>query len=220
MTTLAPTIEVLRAISRNFNDVLGANQGTRHAPPDLTNDIATLMESLNDNNVYRFQQGRVLSDDTGGAVEDVVLTGLLSLTEGEKTPLTEYNETIQHLQRRRRITSVAEQAKFVSNTTGPRITIDPPIETPMVTPIENEFQDYEGMSVDENEDSEEDGPTEIGQILDELVEGFEDSTLLRLSEEDVALDMDEVVMEVEELLSDLDYDSASDDSESGGFTGN
>lgn len=54
------------------------------------------------------------SFDTGGAVEDVVLKGLLSLTEGEKTPLTQYNEAIQHLQRRRRITSVAEQAKFVS----------------------------------------------------------------------------------------------------------
>ena len=48
------------------------------------------------------------------------------------------------------------------------------------------------MSVDENEDE---SPTEIGQILDELTDGFEDPTLLRLStlsEEDVALDMDEV----------------------------
>lgn len=34
--------------------------------PDLTNDIATLMESLNENNVYRFQKGRVLGEDTGG----------------------------------------------------------------------------------------------------------------------------------------------------------
>ena len=50
--------------------------------------------------------------------------------------------------------------------------------------------DYKDMSVDENEDI---SPTEIGQILDELTDGFEDPTLLRLStlsEEDVALDMD------------------------------
>ena len=44
------------------------------------------------------------------------------------------------------------------------------------------------MSVDENEEDE--GHTEIRQILDEVAEGFEDPTLLRLSEEDVALDMD------------------------------
>ena len=72
------------------------------------------------------------------------------------------------------------------------------------------------MSVDENE--EEDEPTEIGQTPDELVERFEDPTFLRLSEEDVALDMDEAVVDVEEQLSDLDYDS--DDSEGGGLAGN
>jgi len=76
----------------NFNDTLGVDQGTRHAPPDLTNDIATLMESLNENNMYRFQKGRVSDEDTGGTVKDVILVGLHNLTEGKKTPLTEYNE--------------------------------------------------------------------------------------------------------------------------------
>jgi hypothetical protein len=65
----------------------------------------------------------------------------------------------------------------------------------MAAMTENEFRYYDGMSIDENE---EERPTEIGQILDDLVEGFEDSTLLRLSEEGVALDMDEVVVEVVE----------------------
>ena len=54
--TLALIIDVLRTISQNFNDTLGANQGTQHAPPDLTNDIATLVESLNDNDVYGIEQ--------------------------------------------------------------------------------------------------------------------------------------------------------------------
>ena len=69
------------------------------------------------------------------------------------------------------------------------------------------------MSVDENDEDEH--PTEIRQILDELADGVEDTTLLRLGEEDVALDMDEVVMEVEEQeeLSDDDEDSE----ESGGL---
>ena len=74
------------------------------------------------------------------------------------------------------------------------------------------------MSVDEKEEDE--GPTEIGQILDQLADGFasEDPTLLRLNEEDVALDMDEVVLEVEEQeLSESDSD---DESESCGLAGN
>ena len=35
----------------------------RHAPADLADDIHTLMESLDENNVYRIQKGRVLDDD-------------------------------------------------------------------------------------------------------------------------------------------------------------
>ena len=133
------------------------------------------------------------------------------------TPLTEYNDAIQHLQRQRGIVSVAEQAKSHSKTlqvlprptnTAGSATTDPSLETPTRL-NEKEFQDYNGMSVDENNKDE--GPTEIGKILDGLVDGFEDSTLLRLSEEDVALDMDEVVMEVEEQMSESD----DEDTESG-----
>ena len=58
-------------------------------------------------------------------------------------------------------------------------------------------------------------PTKIGQILDELADGVEDTTLLRLSEEDVALDMDEVVVEVEEQEEPSDDDEDSE--ESGGL---
>ena len=79
----------------------------------------------------------------------------------------------------------------------------------MVT--ENKSQDYEGMSVDENVEEDE-RPTEI---LEELADGVEDTTLLRLSEEDVALDMDEVVVEVEEQEEPSDDDEDSE--ESGGL---
>jgi len=77
---------------------------------------------------------------------------------------------------------------------------------------ENKSLDYEGMSVDENAAEH---PTEIRQILGELADGVEDTTLLRLSEEDVTLDMDEVVMEVEEQEEPSDDDEASE--ESGGL---
>ena len=111
--------------------------------------------------------------------------------------------------------SVAEQAKNHAlmqraTTAGPSATAGPGVETP-TSCIQNEFQDCDSMSVDKNE--EEEGPTEIGQILDEVAEGFEDPTLLRLSEEDVALDMDEVIVEVEELSH---SNEDLDDSESGG----
>ena len=100
--------------------------------------------------------------------------------------------------------SIAKQVKSMSlqllsqptAAMGPSVTIDPPIETPMPMVTENKSQDYEAMSVDENEEDEH--PTEFRQILDELADGVEDTTLLRLSEEDVALDMDEVIVEVEE----------------------
>ena len=85
-------------------------------------------------------------------------------------------------------------------------------QTSLVTVTEDKSLDYEDMSGDENEDG---SPTEIGQMLDESTGGFEDP---RLSEEDVALDMDEVVVETEELEELYDSDD-NGDSESGGLAG-
>ncbi|KAF9477171.1 hypothetical protein BDN70DRAFT_948601 [Pholiota conissans] len=206
LDTLAPTIEVLRSIARNFNETLGADQGTRHAPPDLTNDIATLMESLKEHRVYCLNEGRVLGDDTGGAVKDVILVGLHHLTEGAKTPLTEYNEAIQQLQRRRAILSVADQARIASDATPTRAHPNPqPILLPaQATRASDVNQGLEDTSEEEQKDGEK--RTEIEMILDDLVHGVQDQTLLRVGEEDVAFDMDEVVVEVEE-----DEDESSDD---------
>jgi hypothetical protein len=69
----------------NFNDTLGDDQGTHHTPPNVTNDITTLMESLNNDNVSRFQKDKVSGEDIGGVVKDVILVGLRSLTESETT---------------------------------------------------------------------------------------------------------------------------------------
>lgn len=103
--------------------------------------------------------------------------------------------------------SVAEQAKVaklesmsmrllsqltatasLTATTDPGPPVEIEAQTPMETLTENKPQDYEDMmSVDENEEYER--PTEIGQILDELADGarVEDTTLLRLSEDDVGI---------------------------------
>jgi hypothetical protein len=49
---VSPCVEALRRLYKGFNDVLGADQGTQHAPPDLTQDIQELMKSLDDHKVY------------------------------------------------------------------------------------------------------------------------------------------------------------------------
>ena len=90
----------------SFNDILGADQGTRHAPANLSNDIETLVESLDAHNVYRVQLGRVLGNDDGGPVKDAITAGLQSLTAGTKSPLSEYNEAFCLLQKRRKIIPV------------------------------------------------------------------------------------------------------------------
>ena len=92
------------------------------------------------------------------------------------------NEAIHHLQRSRGIISVAKQAESVSpsrqlssqptTTTGHSLsaaTVE--TQTSLVTVTEDKSLDYEDMSVDEMEDE---SPTEIGQILNELRDGFED----------------------------------------------
>ena len=103
-------------------------------------------------------------------------------------PTTDYNEAIQHLQRSRGIISIAKQAESVSPSrqlsSQPTTTMGHSLsaatvetQTSLVTAptavTEDKSLDYEDMSVDEMEDE---SPTEIGQILDELRDGFENPT--------------------------------------------
>lgn len=88
--------------------------------------------------------------------------------------------------------SVVEQASL-SQQPEPTTTAtpDPTTRPPLITP---------GGDVQD----------EIEMILDELADGVAEPTLLRLSEEDVALDMDEVVVDV---IDDEEEESDDDDSE-------
>ena len=60
------------------------------------------MESLDENDVHRINKGRVLDDDDE-LVKDVIATGLQNLAseEGNKNPLSEYNEAFRNLQAQR-----------------------------------------------------------------------------------------------------------------------
>ena len=100
-------VEVLRQLDHTFNLVLGADQGTRNAPPDLTNDIQALISSLEEHKVYKIILGRVLTGENE-PVTDVVAIGLQNLTEGAKNSRSEYNTTFHCLQMRRRMTPMTD----------------------------------------------------------------------------------------------------------------
>ena len=104
---VGPCVEVLRQLDRTFNSVLGADQGTRHAPLDLTNDIRALISSLEEHSVYKIIPRRVLTGENE-SVKDVVAIGLYNLTEGAKNPLSEYNTAFRRLQTRRRMVPVTD----------------------------------------------------------------------------------------------------------------
>jgi hypothetical protein len=63
------------------------------------------MESLEENNVHRLQNGRELDKDDG-PVKNVMAVGLQNLVEGNKNPLSDGNEAFQRLQRRRNMAPV------------------------------------------------------------------------------------------------------------------
>jgi len=79
-----------------LNDTLGGDQGTKHAPPDLEDDIESLMSSLNKHKLYHIQKGWMVKEEE--IVKHVVGVGLQSLTAGEKSPLNEYNAAFRRLQ--------------------------------------------------------------------------------------------------------------------------
>ena len=186
---MAPCIDVLRQLSKTFNDNLGADQGTRHTPANLTDDIQSLMESLEEHNVYQIQNGWVLDEDDG-PVKDVMGVGLQNLVDGNKNPLSKYNEAFQHLQRRRKMTPVNPKTNPSQSTSTipkePEKLSIQPIQEHIIQAVSGEnmqwLGDDEGME---------------GKLTDsETLNSFEDSDNLNeprfppLGADNVALDMD------------------------------
>jgi hypothetical protein len=220
---VGPCVEVLRQLDRTFNSVLGADQGTRHAPPDLTNDIQALISSLEEHRVYKIIPGRVLTGENE-PVKDVVAIGLQNLTEGAKNPLSEYNTAFRRLQTRRRMTPVTElptpqspgpadlpqfettvitenvDLLVHSPAIGASIQSDPTLKNPVSALTEDPNLE---PSITEPEDDEENVESLAG-MLDNLYNG---ETLPLLSELDVTFNMDEVEILEEDPWDDNDSDS-------------
>ncbi|KAH9912438.1 uncharacterized protein B0H18DRAFT_1054099 [Fomitopsis serialis] len=99
LAMVSPCIDILRRLSTQLNDSLGAKQGSKHTSPSLERDITVLMQSLRQHRVYELEPGREIDDDKA-VVPDSYTLGL-ELLEG---PLDEFNRSIAKLQARCRST--------------------------------------------------------------------------------------------------------------------
>jgi len=137
------------------------------------------MESLDENNIYRIQKGWILDDDNE-PVKDVIKVGLQNLTEGNKNPLSEYNEAFQNLQAWQRMKPVvAEPSKEKSV---------PQCSTTAIPPWQEGFSGF-GMGSEGMFDAEDDADKTIS--LFRVLEGDEDEPgFSTTGADDVALDMD------------------------------
>ena len=209
LETISPCVVALGDLQKTLNDTLGGDQGTKHAPPDLKEDMESLMSSLDEHKVYQIQEGRMVKEEE--VVKDVVGGGLHNLTAGEKNPLNEYNAAFRRLQIRRKMKPVSlaaleghsEQATTHIPTQSPQ-----PPPTPSVTSSIASIPAAEGDEEESEEAPVTEETSEIDKILEDVENGVADETLPRLTEDDVALDMDEIVVEDDKFV---DTDESDDD---------
>jgi len=157
----------------------------QHTPADLTDDIHTLMENLDHNNVYRIQKGRVLDDDDE-LVKDVIKVGLQNLTEGNKNPLSssEYNQAFQNLQARRRMKPVVSEPSKEKGATPDPDSV-PQLLITAIPPRREGFSGFR-MSREGMFDAEDDADETISLLGD-----LEDEPgISTTGADDVTLDMD------------------------------
>ncbi len=182
---IAPCVGVLRDLARTMRDLLGSDIGTRHAPSNLATDIATLMESLVDHDVYK-DKGHRFAEGDGLPVPDVVAVGFQHLTAGTKNPLDEYNLAFTHLQARRRLRPLVGDFHSVESQQAPitSATVQLEQDTDIDMERDNEqvhtVSDAMVASIDESDDLDD----FWRMILDD------EPTLTLDSAADVALDMD------------------------------
>ncbi|KAJ3515079.1 hypothetical protein NMY22_g14542 [Coprinellus aureogranulatus] len=222
---ISPCVYALRHLATAMKKVLGTDIGTRHASVDLRVDIETLMNSLAEHRVYEQVAGRKLDDDDK-PVPDIVAEGLLGLVDG--TVLQEYNTMFKKLQERRRIRPVTgnepteeDAPKDIADATqapsdgsqprnlsqnGAQTSPDPSAQVQAAIASHNlTANDAPGTgTTDRADDDSDDGEdeTEWRGIRSALED--EEETLPLLTEGDVALDMDEEVVEEDMEEDELD----------------
>ncbi|KAJ7817342.1 hypothetical protein B0H13DRAFT_1922966 [Mycena leptocephala] len=159
--------------------VLGSDQGTKHEPADLKEDIALLMASLAEHDVYQVK-GRVFAEGDGVPTPDVIAVGAQQLTASSSNPLTEYNTSFKRLQSRLRLQPLVGgslESDVRTLAVAADVSMDRPLEQ---TPPDD----------DDSENGDEPGDTEQLSAFEQAMEEDEEPTLTRITAADVALDMD------------------------------
>ncbi|KAJ7192777.1 hypothetical protein C8J57DRAFT_1657987 [Mycena rebaudengoi] len=215
LALISPCVDILRQLATKINMDLGARQGSKHATPDLWEDIAVLMESLDEHDVYTLTEGRVLDDDEQ-PVPDIVSDGMAALIHGSAiTPLAEFNAQFNVLRERRRVTPVSELMSLI-NTTG-----SPGAFIPVVggDDMQTDSEPVVGASSDSALDDDDEPPELVDadnsdDAEDDNEDLFADSpTLTRFNEGDVDLDMDDDIPDWSLDSDDEDYANSDSDSD-------
>jgi hypothetical protein len=201
---VSPCISVLRRLSTTITKVLGSDQGTKHQPADLKNDIALLMASLSEHDVYQIK-GRVFAKDNGSPTPDVILIGAQQLTDSSLNPLTEYNSMFKRLQSRRRMQPLvgswsesAPATEFPSHTNASvLLTSIPTVQDLVSEKVAGDIAVVSGSNSDEEDENSitdsdlDDGPaTEQLSAFERVLDEDDGPMLTWDTVADVALDMD------------------------------
>ncbi|KAJ7022410.1 hypothetical protein C8F04DRAFT_960328 [Mycena alexandri] len=206
LALVSPCVDILRTLATRINTDLGARQGAKHTIPNLTEDIAALMDSLNEHDVYTLQPGRVLDDDEK-PVPDILAVGMAALTHGASTtPLADFNRQFESLRERRRLTPIADLLHLL-DVDGDAVL--PPVELPVgAAPAEDDQVALPRLEEIPDSDEEE-GDVDAGE--EELL--LASPTLTRLNAEDVALDMDVHEWYLDGEEDDSDYEGSGGESD-------
>ncbi|KAJ6629084.1 hypothetical protein B0H10DRAFT_2160566 [Mycena sp. CBHHK59/15] len=181
---IAPCISVLRRLSTTIRQVLGSDQGSKHEPTDLKEDIVLLMDSLAEHEVYQ-------GDDS--PTPDVVSVEVQQLTDSSANPLTEYNTMFTRLQSQLHLKPLVSRWSECEPmaSAGPLQPLATAVLPPSIPDPEALSQNHDDGATPDNSDDEEDienveQPLALEQAMDEE----DEATLTRDTVADVALDMD------------------------------
>ncbi|KXN82724.1 hypothetical protein AN958_02062 [Leucoagaricus sp. SymC.cos] len=198
---VSPCVEVLHKLASDFHATLGSDQGVKHADANLTKDIQTLMESLDDYDIYQIQPGRVLKG--AKPMPDVIAVGFQSLTAAMAwNPLDEYNTHFKHLQQCHHNPPVT--AEMVNRVKEGSQTSKPTNKLPLDSraPAASALYTEESIT-SHNEEDKEEPRMDVASTGSGTVET--DNLLPWLDLADVAFDMDIV-----ECLTDKSTDNETD----------
>ncbi|EIM86401.1 uncharacterized protein STEHIDRAFT_57738, partial [Stereum hirsutum FP-91666 SS1] len=113
LAMVAPTVDVLRRLATSIHEEIGSRQGSKHSSPEISKDIKRLMMSIDDLDVYRYKEGRVLDADEK-PVADAMSVGLAALSHGSAgNPLTDFNAQWATACARRRLVPISALLPFL-----------------------------------------------------------------------------------------------------------